>query len=202
MSDYNDYNDYELISLAQELNEDAIDLIYQKYKPIIYQKSLKFHRLLKEKGFELCDLIQECYIALDYAIKTFNQDKNNIFYTYINLCLDRQLIDQYRKTINQKNKILNESIPLESSFEDDNDNLINIIEDTTNNPELELFTQEEYLDLQNKIVDKLTYLEECVFILKLQNFDYKEIAAILDKDSKSIDNAIQRIKTKIREFSF
>ena len=196
------YNDYELISLAQEQNEDAIEILYQKYQPIITKKSKKFYNLLKGKGIELCDLIQECYIALDYAIKTFNQDKDNMFYTYLNTCLDRQLIDQYRKILNQKNKLLNESLPLETSIEEENNNdLLNIIEDNTNNPERELFTEEEYISLQNRIIDKLTPLEECVFLLKIQNFDYKEIANILDKDNKSIDNAIQRIKIKIRSFS-
>lgn len=195
------YNDYELISLAQEQNEDAIEILYQKYQPIISKKSKKFYNLLKGKGIELCDLIQECYIALDYAIKTFNQDKDNMFYTYLNTCLDRQLIDQYRKNLNLKNKLLNESLPLETSIEEENNNdLLNVIEDNTNNPEIELFTVEEYISLQNKIIDKLTPLEECVFLLKIQNFDYKEIANILDKDNKSIDNAIQRIKIKIRSF--
>ena len=195
------YNDYELISLAQEQNEDAIEILYQKYQPMISKKSKKFYNLLKGKGIELCDLIQECYIALDYSIKTFNQDKDNMFYTYLNTCLDRQLIDQCRKNLNLKNKLLNESLPLETNIEEENNNdLLNIIEDNTNNPERELFTLEDYLSLQNKIIDKLTPLEECVFLLKIQNFDYKEIANILDKDNKSIDNAIQRIKVKIRSF--
>ena len=197
MIDYKEYNDYELISLAQELNEDAIEILYKKYHPLIYKKSLKYSKLLKEKGIELNDLIQECYIILDYAIKNFNQDNNNIFYTYFNTCLDRNLINQYRKSINNKNRILNESLPLETSDEEEN-NLIAIIEDKYNNPDLSLNNYEEYIDLYTKIIDKLTSLEECVFILKIQNFDYKEIASILDKDSKSIDNAIQRIKSKIR----
>lgn len=196
MFNYKDYNDYELISSAQELNEDAIDIIYQKYKPLIYKKSLKCFSILKGKGLELCDLIQECYIVLDYAIKSFNQDKDNSFYTYLELCLDRHLIDQFRTNCTQKNKILNESLSLDSIDEDDN-NLLDTIKDDTNNPELDLFSSEEYLTLQDKIIGKLTSLEECVFLLKIQNFDYKEIASILDKDPKSIDNAIQRIKSKI-----
>ena len=171
MIDYKEYNDYELISLAQELNEDAIEILYKKYHPLIYKKSLKYSKLLKEKGIELNDLIQECYIILDYAIKNFNQDNNNIFYTYFNTCLDRNLINQYRKSINNKNRILNESLPLETSDEEEN-NLIAIIEDKYNNPDLSLNNYEEYIDLYTKIIDKLTSLEECVFILKIQNFDY------------------------------
>ena len=201
MINYKDYNDYELVCLAQELNEDAIDIIYKKYKPIIYKKALKYNKILKEKGLELNDIIQECYLILDYAIKNFNQDKDNIFYTYLNTCLDRNLINQYRKSINNKNKILNEAIPLDNTDDEENA-LMSIIEDKNNNPDIELINNEEYTELYKKILDKLTSLEECVFILKIQNFDYKEIASILDKDTKSIDNTIQRIKSKIKSIIY
>lgn len=196
MNEYKDYNDYELVYLAQEQNEDAINILYQKYKPIIYKKCQKYLNFLK--GVELCDLVQECYIVLLNAIKTFNQDSTSTFYTFITICIDRHLVNTYRRNINTKNKILNDSISLES-IDDEEINLIDIIEDDTNNPELELNKELNMFEIYNKIIEKLTDLEECVFILKIQNFDYKEIAEILDKDKKSIDNAIQRIKTKIRE---
>jgi len=198
--DYKDYNDYELIDLAQEFNEDAIAIMYEKYRPIIYSKCNKYKSFIK--GIEFCDLVQECYIVFDYVIKNFNQDKDNTFYTYLNVCLDRHLINQYRKSINMKNRILNDSLSLDVSFDDDENSMIDTVEDNYNNPELELDMFENYLELYNKIIDKLTSLEECVFILKIQNFDYKEIAAILDKDSKSIDNAIQRIKIKINNLKY
>lgn len=190
---YQEYNDYELVSLAQELNEDAINIIYQKYKPIIYKKCHKYISILK--GIELCDLVQECYILLDYAIKNFNQDNNNTFYTFFTVCIDRYLIQEYKKNNNNKNKLLNESISLDQQDEDDN-SLIDLISDNKT-PELELLTTEEFTNLYNKIINKLTNLEECVFILKINNFSYKEIANVLDKDIKSIDNTVQRIKNKI-----
>ena len=193
---YKEYNDYELISLAHEQNEDAINIIYEKYKPIIVSKCNTYIKYIK--GIELSDLIQECYIVLNTAINTFNQEKDNIFYTFINLCLDRYLISEYKKSNNTKNKLLNESLSLDS-LDNEDKNLIKIIKDDKYNPELELIQELNFMELYNKIIDKLTYLEELVFILKVQNFNYKEIASILDKDSKSIDNAIQRIKTKIKE---
>lgn len=196
---YKDYNDYELISLAHEQNEDAINIIYEKYKPIIVSKCNTYIKYIK--GIELCDLIQECYIVLNTAINTFDQEKDNIFYTFINLCLDRYLISEYKKSNNTKNKLLNESLSLDS-LDNEDKNLIKIIKDDKYNPELELIQELNFMELYNKIIDKLTYLEELVFILKVQNFNYKEIASILDKDSKSIDNAIQRIKTKIKELYF
>lgn len=191
---YKEYNDYELISLAQEQNEDAIEIIYKKYQPLILKKCTRYISYLK--GLDLEDLIQECYIVLDKSIKSFNQDNNNTFYTFINLCLDRYLVNEYKKNNTSTNKILNESISLDTTDEDNN-SLIDILSDN-NTPELELTLTEEFINLYNKIIDKLTDLEECVFILKINNFSYKEIADILDKDIKSIDNTIQRIKPKIK----
>ena len=193
--DYKDYNDYELVDLAQEFNEDAIAIMYEKYRPIIYSKCNKYKSFIK--GIEFCDLVQECYIVFDYAIKNFNQDKDNMFYTYLNVCLDRHLINQYRKSINVKNKVLNDALSLDMTLDNDENSMDYFIEDDSKNPELEMEMFEDYCELYNNIIGKLTSLEECVFMLKIQNFDYKEIAEILDKDSKSIDNAIQRIKIKI-----
>ena len=97
-----------------------------------------------------------------------------------------------------KHKFLNEAIPLETIDEESDTNLIDIIQDNSHNPELGLLSSEEFKELYTTIQKGLTALEECVFKLKIQGFGYKEIADILDKDEKSIDNAIQRIKAKIK----
>ena len=194
--DYKEYNDYELVSLAQEGNEDAIDLIYKKYNPIIKSKCRKYLSYLR--GVELDDLVLECYIVLYNSILKYNQDSNSTFYTFLNNCLDNFLISEYRRNNNNKSKFFNDSLSLDC-FYDDEIGLMDLIEDNSNNPELELSSHLEYNELYNKILDKLTNLEECVFILKIQNFNYKEIASILDKDRKCIDNAIQRIKSKVKE---
>ena len=192
-------NDYELVSLAQEMNEDANLILHEKYQPLIYKKSHKYLKYLQNKGIELSDLVQECTIGFEEAIKNFNPFDDVTFYTFANVCMDRQLMSELTKQNRTKYKFLNEAIPLETIDENsDNGNLIDFIQDNSNNPELGLLTQEEFEELHKKIVNELTNFEECVFDLKLQNFNYKEIADILDKDGKSIDNAIQRIKTKIK----
>ena len=113
--------------------------------------------------------------------------------------MDRQLMSEITKLNRDKYKFLNEAIPLETIDDAKDNNFIDFIEDNKDNPELGLLAEASYQELYNKIVKSLTPLEECVFNLKVQNFDYKEIADILDKDPKSIDNAIQRIKVKIKE---
>lgn len=198
MKIYRDLNDYELVSMAQEHNEDAINLLHEKYKPLINKKCHKYIKYLHNKGIELADLIQECTIGFEEAIQNFNTNDNVSFYTFANVCMDRQLMSELTRQNRDKYKFLNEAIPLETIDEENDVNLIDFIQDNSNNPELGLLSNEEFKELYSTISKELTALEECVFKLKIQGFGYKEIADILDKDEKSIDNAIQRIKTKIK----
>lgn len=198
MSRFEELNDYELVSIAQELNEDAINLLHTKYQPLINKKCKKFIKYLHNKGIELADLIQECTIGFEEAIHNFNPHDDVSFYTFANVCMDRQLMSELTRQNRAKYKFLNEAIPLETLEEENDTNLIDLIQDNSNNPELGLLSSEEFKELYTNISKELTALEECVFKLKIQGFGYKEIADILDKDDKSIDNAIQRIKTKIK----
>lgn len=94
-----------------------------------------------------------------------------------------------------KHKILNESI----SYDDDENLLIKLIRSNTPSPEEEILNIEIEENLLNDIKNVLTDLEEEVFELLISGFKYKEIAKIIDKDQKSIDNARERIKAKIRK---
>lgn len=198
MSLNEDLNDYELVSVAQDFNEDAINLLHDKYKPLINKKCRKYIKYLYNKGVELADLIQECTIGFEEAIHNFNPNDNVSFYTFANVCMDRQLMSEMTKQNRAKYRFLNEAVPLDTLDDDSDTNLIDIIQDNSSNPEFDLLASEEFKELYANISRELTDLEECVFKLKVQGFGYREIADILDKDDKSIDNAIQRIKFKIR----
>ncbi len=197
--DYKELNDNELVSLANENNEEALKILYEKYKPLINKKCNKYYKYISNKGIEISDLIQECLVGFEESIHNFNPLDNVTFYTFTNVCIDRQISTELKKLNRDKYRPLNEAIPLETLDTDNDINLIDILKDNTDNPELGLLREVEYQELYNKIAENLTDLEECVFSLRLQNFNYKEIADILDKDIKSIDNAIQRIRTKIKE---
>lgn len=197
MKDYYDMNDNELVMGAQEKNEDYINLLHFKYKPLINKKCSKYYKYVKNKGIEYDDLVQECIIGFEESIVNYNMNDDVTFYTFTNVCMDRQLMTLIRKLNRDKHKILNEAVPL---IDIDSDvNLIEFIVNNDDNPEMGLFQEIEYQELYDKIAVNLTDLEMCVFDLKLQNFGYREIADILDKDPKSIDNAIQRIKLKIKD---
>lgn len=198
MSMYEDLNDYELVSMAIEQNEDAFDILCKKYQPVFTQKSQKFIKYARNKGCDFEDLFQECIIAFNEAIKNFNPDEDITFYSFVNICLDRQILTELTKLTRDKNKPLNEALPLEVSEESDS-NLIDFIADNSINPELGLISTESLKTLSKKILDILTSFEECVFKLKVQGFTYIEIANILDKDEKSIYNTVLRIKRKINK---
>ena len=124
MTNYNEYNDYELVFLAQEGNEDAINIIYKKYKPIIVKKSKLAIYSTKNSGSEINDVMQEAYLGLEEAIKNFSQNDEATFYTFANLCIDRKISNYIRKMANKKNILLNEAIFIDENME-------NYLKDTT-----------------------------------------------------------------------
>lgn len=198
--DYQEYNDYELIQYIAENNEEANNIMFQKYEPLITGTAKKMYKYGMKYGLELNDLIQEGMLALSDAIATFSDQKEAIFYTYAKTCVERKMISLVISSNRLKHRILNESISLESTNDDGEiTNLEYLFKDDRDNPENILLSEEYEKELMKKAETILTSFELQVFELKLNGFDYKEIAEMLDKEPKSIDNALQRIKVKIKE---
>ena len=114
------------------------------------------------------------------------------------MCIERNIISMALRAKRLKHKVLNESISLEFD-EDERYKINNIISDDSYNPEKQILDYENEKELIENIKSVLTDFEQQVFELKLSSFTYKEIAEILERDIKSIDNALQRIKIKIKE---
>lgn len=194
--DYTSLNDYELISYIQENNEDANNLIIKKYEPLINSIATKMISHCPYLGLEKSDLIQEGMIGLNHAIGYFNEQKDITFYTYAKTCIERRLISVVVSANRLKHKNLNESISFDTA---DEGTIEFFLKDETTNPETIVVNKEEKNDIINKVNNRLTDLEKQVFELMLSYFNYKEIAKILEKEPKQIDNAIQRIKIKVKE---
>lgn len=186
-----------MLYLISENNEEANEIIYKKYIPIINYKIKKFSNYSKKIGLEEADLFQEGMIGLSEAIKGFNEEKNVKFSTFANLCIERQVFTALKKASRKKHDILNTSLSLDSTYNDENTSLIDFILDTSKEPGLYIEDEETKENLYNEIVEKLTDLEKNVLILKINNFNYKEIGELLNKTYKSIDSTLQRIKTKV-----
>ena len=195
---YDDINDYEVLSMVAD-NEDATELLFKKYKPLIIGLAKKTYGMNQNTGFDLNDLIQEGMIGFSTAINTFDENKDTTFFTYAKTCVERRLYSLIKSASRFKHQILNESYSVED-LASDNKSLENLLEDSTSNPENKLIDDENTKELIKNIQKTLTNLESAVFELKISGFTYKEIAEILDKDSKSIDNAISRIKIKVQKY--
>lgn len=198
--DYKDYNDYEIIYCIRENNEDAKELMYEKYRPFIEITAKKLMNYSKNTGLEASDFIQEGMLALSNAVDSFDEEKDITFYTYARACIEKKMISLMIRNNSIKHKILNNSIPFEINDEDGEHLMFgDILEDKGSNPEELIINNEEEEILIDKIRDSLTDLESQVFDLKIGGFSYKEIADILEKTPKSVDNSIQRIKIKAKE---
>lgn len=192
---YRDFNDYELLDQVYSCNEDANEIIIYKYRPLIVNLATQYIKLC-HGGVDLNDLIQEGMLGLNDAINTFREDKETNFGTYARLCIKRKIISLVKSTRTQKNMILNDSIPIEI---DDEHSFDKFLMDNRLDPSSVIIESTHEQELINKLNQQLTDFEKQVFELKLEGFSYKEISDILDKDTKSIDNAIQRIKNKLKK---
>jgi len=197
--DYRDYNDNELLSYVAENNEDATEILYKKYMPLVTNIAKKLYVYSKNNGLEVNDLIQEGMLGLTGAINEYNENKNASFYTFAKTCIERKIITAVTASRRLKHKALNDSIPLETTRVND-DNIVffeEIVGDNNKNPENMLMDSENFNEILKIAKSKLTDFELQVFELRISDFGYKEIAEILEKDSKSIDNALQRIRLKL-----
>ncbi len=194
---YSEMNDYELLSYVSE-NESANEMIFKKYKPLIVETANRLYVYCKKMGVEINDLIQEGMVGLNKAINSFNESHETTFYTYASKCINRSIISYIVRLGRLKNKILNNSVFLELNDEDQSNGFGKSLADNSYNPENILISEESKKEILDIIDNDLTDFEKEVINLKINGFKYKEIADMLGKDVKYIDNCIQKIKNKIR----
>ena len=191
---YKNFNDYELLDYIYSCNEDANEILLYKYRPLIVSIAKKMLKYCNG-GVDLNDLVQEGMLGLNDAINSFRDDKETNFGTYARLCIERRIYSLAKSTRTYKNKILNESI----SIEDEDDLTIDrFLMDNSSNPDSMISENDFQNDIITKLKSQLTDLEKRVLELKKNDFNYKEIADILEKEPKVIDNALQRIKAKLK----
>lgn len=182
------------IILAQNGNEEAIEKILKEYQGTIYKNNRSFFL----KGGDSDDLMQEGFIGLIKAIKSYDDSRNACFSTFANLCIRRQMITAIKNYNSDKYKNLNQAIQQGKDYTDQEEYVC------YTNPSLRFYSPEEiYLgkELVKLLIDflnkNLSELEKRVFKYLCKEYSYIEIANILNEPPKKIDNTIQRIKKKI-----
>ena len=192
--------DEEIVLLAQKGNESACEYVLRKYKPFVSMKASSYFLA----GGERDDLVQEGLIGLLKAIRVYDATKDAAFRSFADLCVTRQIISAVKASLRQKHAPLNFYVSLDKpcNTENQDSSLIDIIaSDETSNPETIVIGKESFEMVSVKMEELLSAFECKVLSLYLTGKSYSSIAAMLQKEPKSIDNALQRIKKKFEKFS-
>ena len=186
-----------LVEVIQNKNNVALDCLIDRYKDMVSIKANKFFMIGSEKE----DMLQEGYIGLYKAVKSYDQEKPNSFKTFAGLCIERQLITAVKNSNRQKHIPLNSSVSLNAGAYNNDDSEVEVMEilDTRKRSEdpLEIITKKEYFTFVEKTINNnLSDFEKRVLTHYKNGESYQEIATKLDSKVKSVDTAIQRIRKK------
>ena len=197
MNKYSKIADEQLIADLRNGESEIMDYLMVKYKYMVRQKA----RAMYLMGGENEDLIQEGMIGLIKAVRDYDPSQGASFSSFAELCVSRQMYTAIEASQRKKHLPLNSYVSLYEEGENMEDGkglpLIDLIEPTVeNDPEALYFGKEYTEEFGEQLKKNLSILENNVLYLHLMGTDYRKIAELLGKSPKTIDNAIQRIRSK------
>ncbi len=194
-----EFNDEKLITMFSENDEDAKNILYDKYSYIISIILAKYKRTIYALGIDISEAKQEAMLAFTDALIKYSSDKSTSLPTFISLVVERKIQNCIRKAETTKNKVNTEAYSLEAEYEAFKRPLEEILGDSSLDPLHKMENEERLEELTKKINDDLSPFEKDVYKLVINGFGYQDIAKILNKEPKQIDNTIQRIRNKIKD---
>ena len=200
MSKYDRMTDEQLLCDYKNGNQEIMDYLMVKYKSMVRKKARAMYLL----GGENEDLIQEGMIGLIKAVRDFDLTQKTSFSSFAELCVSRQMYSAIEASNRKKHLPLNSYVSLYEDSEQVGEGrslpLIDTIESSKeNDPEVLYFGKEYTEAFAEQLKELLSPLENHVLYLHLMGMDYRTIAELLGKSPKSVDNALQRIKTKAQK---
>ncbi|MBR3738901.1 MAG: RNA polymerase sporulation sigma factor SigH [Clostridia bacterium] len=190
--------DEEAVVLAQNGDGQALAYLLNKYKNFVRSKARSYFLI----GADHEDIVQEGMIGLYKAIRDFQPSRLASFRSFAELCVKRQIITAIKAATRQKHVPLNSYVSLNKPLYDEESDrtLLDVIEGRVTNPEDLYISQEDLARIQTQISEVLSDLERQVLEAFMDGKSYQEIAELLGRHVKSIDNALQRVKRKLFKF--
>ena len=191
-------DEYNIVLKASKGDKIALEYIIKKYKNFVKSKAKSYFLIGADKE----DIIQEGMIGLYKAIRDFDASKTNSFKGFADICITRQIITAIKTATRQKHIPLNSYISLNKPVYDEESErtLLDIIATSiVTDPEELIISKEELKHIESKMNELLSDLELQVVEYYLNGKSYQYIADKLQRDVKSIDNALQRVKRKLEK---
>lgn len=176
--------DLDLVERAKNGDVEAESLLMSSYKPLVLAIARKYYLI----GGDNEDLEQEGWVGFFEAVKKFDSEKNSSFKAFAGLLVEHEIISAIRRANANKNQVLSSSV-----FIDDDDIL-----PSSATPETDVISEESYNELSLEIEKNLSEYERQVVRMYLDGYTYIDIARMMKKEPKSIDNALFRIKNKLK----
>ncbi len=199
---FDSMDDEQLITLIHDGSDnETVDYIMNKYKDLVRKKAASMYIL----GADRDDLIQEGMIGLFKAVRDYDCGRDASFSTFADLCISRQMYSAIKALSRKKHTPLNSYISIYASREDSEAgsdvSLEELLESDANLiPEQYVLDQENLKILEENIDKELSELERQVLDLYITGMSVKNIAKVLGRDEKSTDNAMQRVRTKLKKY--
>ena len=183
---YHNLDDNELITLCKSGDNEAYSALIARYLFAVRSRA----NVYANSGIDFEDLVQEGFIGLIKAVDGYENGFQTTFSTFAYMCVDRNILSAVKKSLAKK------QIPKSALvFLDETDNLSSF---DNENPESIVISNENLKVLKDKIAKRLSKFEQSVLEYYLMGFTYKKIADTLGCSQKAVDNAIQRLRNKLK----
>ena len=183
MRDKHQYSDETLCTLAASGDRIAEEVLVLRYNRLVRICARPYFLT----GGDSEDLIQEAMFGLLKAIREFDSERDASFRTFAEVCIRNRIRSVITAAARGKHAPLNNSIPMEA------------LPDMISGPEESLIDREEDSERLRRLEDRLSSLEKSILSLYLAGLTYDEIGRQLGRSSKSVDNAVQRIRRKVAD---
>lgn len=189
--------DKDLIEKARSGNSESLDQLFLRYKNLAKKLSRRY--FLADGDTD--DLFQEAMIGLFKAIQNYELSSNTDFKTFASVCINRNLLSAIKASNRMKNKVLSTALSLNSQgaieIAGEDEELWFFVPSKSLDAEEELISKETTNEMLKKISEILSDFEKKVLKFYLEGKSYKDIGAKIDKSTKSVENALTRIKSKL-----
>ena len=200
LADYDNFSDEELIDIIRDGSHEVADVLVNRYKGLVRSRASTMFIL----GADRDDLIQEGMIGLFKAIRDYDSGRDASFATFAHLCVVRQLYTAVKNSGRKKHAPLNAYLSFYSSHDENDEDRGNLLMDTIrademSNPESRVISREDEEYIYKVIDEVLSPFEREVLDLYMTGMATAEIARVLGRDAKSTDNALQRLRGKLKK---